>query len=206
MLNMGQRRTRMLLFVAFLIAAAIIGALMLQKYRGREQLPTTPVQPESIGSVRVSLFFASPDGNGLVREGREIENCGNDVSACIRETLAQLANGPLGDLTPTIPPAATVRDLQVRDDTAYLDFGRELADGLPGGSSAETTAVYSIVNTISFNFPEIKRVKFLLEGHDIDSLKGHIDLRMPIEPDFAMEKPTEVEPTPNSNDAEDKPL
>ncbi len=183
-----RRRTRLILFIAFLIAAAILGTLMLQQYHGREQLPPVPVPPQSAGPVRISLFFASPDGDGLMREGSEIDSCGNDLSACVQATLEKLVNGPLGDLAPSLPPTTTVNDVQVRGDTAYLDFGKELVNGLPGGSSAERTAVYSIVDTITFNFPQIKRVKFLLDGHDVESLRGHLDLRTSLEPDFEMEK------------------
>jgi hypothetical protein len=177
-----------ILFVAFLIAASVLGALMMQKYFGREHVPVAPARPEATGTMRVSLFFASPDGNGLVREASEIDSCGNDLADCIQEAIEKLVGGPLGDLAPTLPAATIVNDVQVRDDTAYLDFGGGLADGLPGGSSAEMTAVYSIVDTVSFNFPRIKKVKFLLDGHAVETLKGHIDLRTPLVPDFSLEK------------------
>ncbi len=188
--NIRRRRFRVVLFLAFLVAAAILGALMLRQYHDRARLPATPSQPREEGTVSVSLFFASPDGDGLVREGSEIDSCDNDLSACIRSTVEKLVNGPLGDLAPTLPPTTVVRNVRVQGDMAYLDFGREFVDGLPEGSSAEMMAVYSITDTISFNFPTIKKVKFLLEGHDMESLKGHLDLRNPIQPDFRLEKNT----------------
>lgn len=188
MVNVRRRRLKWILFIAFLIAAFVLGVLMLQKYNGREHAPVAPVRPGGPGIMRISLFFASPDGSGLVREAGEIDSCGNDLTDCIQEAVEKLAGGPLGDLAPTLPSTTVVNDVQVRDDTAYLDFGNELADGLPGGSSAEMTAVYSIVDTVTFNFPQIKKVKFLLDGHEADTLKGHIDLRSPLVPDFSLEK------------------
>jgi hypothetical protein len=200
--NIRRRRIRMVLFLAFLVAATILGALMLQKYQGRGRLPSTPSQPQEEGTVRVSLFFASLDGDGLVREGSEIDSCGNDLSVCIQATIDKLISGPLGDLAPTLPPATVIHNVRVLGDTAYLDFGSGLVDGLPEGSSAEMTAVYSITDTIAFNFPRIKKVKFLLDGHDMESLKGHLDLRKPVQPDFGMEKNMTSNTSPDIDNTE----
>lgn len=49
-------------------------------------------------------------------------------------------------------------------------------------------AVYSIVNTIAVNFPRIKLVKLTINGKDAETLNGHIDLRKPLAPDFALER------------------
>jgi hypothetical protein len=50
------------------------------------------------------------------------------------------------------------------------------------------TAVYSIVDSIAVNFPRIKQVKLLFNGKTAETLKGHLDLRGPLTPDFSMEK------------------
>jgi len=175
------------LLTAFLVAAAILGTLMLQKYLARDQTGPVPVRPQPTGTVPVTLFFAAPDASGLTRESRKIEACGSDMANCVRATLEELANGPLGDLAPTIPANSTFRSIQVQGDTVVVDLGKEFADTLPKASSAEMTAVYSIINTISFNFPAIKKVKFLLEGSDITTLGGHLELDKPLEPDFKLE-------------------
>jgi len=181
------RGGKILLLVAFLAAATILGALMLQKYLARDQTGPVPVRPQPSGTVPVSLFFASPDASGLIRESRKIEACDSDMANCVRATLEELANGPLGDLAPTIPANSTFLAIRVQGDTAVVDLGKEFADTLPKASSAEITAVYSIINTISFNFPAIKKVKFLLEGRDITTLGGHLELDKPLEPDFQLE-------------------
>ncbi len=186
-----RRRVKSTLLIAFTMVALILGSLMLQKYLSRQQPPVAPVQPQPAGTVSVSLFFASPDGEGLVRESREIDSCGSDLSECIQSSVEELVNGPMGDLAPTLPDAVILNDVQVNGDLAVVDFGKGLADGLPGGSSSEMTAVYSIVDTITFNFPQIRKVKILLDGHEVESLKGHLDLRMPLEPNYQLEKPKE---------------
>jgi len=100
----------------------------------------------------------------------------------------ELINGPLGDLAPTLPENLTVRSVQVTGDLAVIDLGEEMMTGLPGGSSAEMAAVYSIVDSVAINFPHIKQLKILVDGQAIDTLKGHLDLRGPLKPDFTMEK------------------
>ena len=71
------------------------------------------------------------------------------------------------------------------DGTAYVDFSAELKQGMRGGSTEELFAVYSIVNSIAFNTPEIRRVGILIDGQPVDTLNGHLDLRRPIPPSMA---------------------
>lgn len=192
MKRMEQKRPRggkALLLTAFIAAAAILGTLMLQKYLARHQASPPPLQSQPAGKVSVSLFFASPDSAGLVMESREIDACLADTSECILATLEELANGPMGDLAPSIPVTSTFLSVKIQGDTAVVNLGKGLADSLPKGSSAEMTAVYSMVNTIAYNYPAVKRVKFLLEGQDITTLGGHLDLEKPLEPDFRLDSP-----------------
>lgn len=163
--------------------------MMLKKYLAREQLPQVPVESRPVGTVPVTLFFAAQDGSGFVRETREIEEaCNADSSPCIRAILEELRNGPLGDLEPTIPQNSSFRSVQILGDTAVIDLGKDLVEGLPKGSSAEMAAVYSMVNTIAFNFPAIKKVRFQVEGVTVATLGGHLDLSKPLEPNYELEK------------------
>ncbi len=185
--NHPQRRSRRLL-LGILILAVILGGLFVRKYVGREPLPPKVAVPAVPGEgVRtVLLFFASPDGAGLVREAREIDSCA-DLTECAEEVIGELINGPLGDLTPTLPETTMYRGVRIVGDSLTLDFGKELQDGLAAGSNAEMAAVYSVVNTLAFNFPQLKRVRFLIEGKSVETLKGHLDLREPLVPDFSLE-------------------
>lgn len=185
--NNRPRRDVAVLFIAFVICALVLGALFLKKYGERHRQPVAPPPSQQEGKHLVTLFFASPDGTGLVREGREIDPCG-DPADCVESVAGELINGPLGDLAPTLPEATSIQNVQVNGDLALIDLGEGLTQGLPGGSSAEMMAVYSIVNTICVNFPRIKKVKLTLNGKDADTLKGHLDLREPLEPDLTLEK------------------
>ena len=188
------RRGRTILAFAFVIAAAVFGALMLQKYELRRSPPQVPPQAQESGTVLVTLFFAAADSTELVREGREVDAC-EDTAGCIEEVIMELAGGPLGDLAPTLPPATTVRGVQVTGDQAVIDLGREFVDGLPSGSAAEMLAVYSLVDTVVINFPQIRQVSFLVEGQPVQTLRGHLDLSRPLTADFTLEQKAAV-PSP----------
>jgi spore germination protein GerM len=167
------------------ISAVVLGALIYRKYE-LSRLKPAPPQLQDAGMLLVTLFFASPDGAGLVREAREIDGC-SGPTACAEEVLAGLINGPVGEVSPTLPPTATFRSVRVDGDTATVNFGNEFKEGLPAGSNAEMMAVYSVVDSLAFNFPGIKKVKFLLEGNNIKTL-GQLDLTAPLTPDFTLEK------------------
>ena len=110
-----------------------------------------------------------------------------------------MINGPLGDNSPTLPETATFHGVNEEGDILAIDFGKEFVDGVQSGSNAEMAAVYSVVDTLAFNFPQVKRVRFLVEGKPIDTLKGHLDLREPLQPDFSIEKkqePPTAQPQP----------
>ncbi len=186
-----------LVVLAFLVFAAILGMLMLQKYEKSRITPHVPPQPQQTGVLLVTLFFVDPDSQGLVREGREINAC-EDPTECVKSTIQELINGPLGDLAPTLPPNTRVNWVQVEGDRAVVNLGREIEEDLPAGSSAEMNAIYSIVDTVAVNFPRIKSVRFLLEGKPMETLRGHLDLRQPIIPDLSLEKIPVEGPTPET--------
>jgi len=175
-----------ILLFAFLIFAVVVGALVFRKYETATRKVEPPPQAAPAGTVVVTLFFASADGDRLVREGREVD-IEQSVEDSIESVVDELIRGPLGSLGPTLPPNARVLGVHFKGDLAELDFGPELLEGIPAGSSAEMVAAYSIVDTVTTNFPQVKRVQFLVDGAVPQTLKGHLDLRAPLVPDFELE-------------------
>jgi hypothetical protein len=60
-----------------------------------------------------------------------------------------------------------------------------LTEGHPGGVQEELYTVFSIVDTLAFNFPQIKRVQILIEGGEISTLRGGVNTSMPLAPRYA---------------------
>ncbi len=130
----------------------------------------------------VFLYFSDSEGEYLVGEKRKIFKK-KDVKEEIKETIDELIHGPEGELTPTLPPRTKLLTLQINEaGLAKVNFNQALSKDHPRGSTAEMMTVYSIVNSLSLNFPQIKRVQILIDGKPIETIAGHLSLRQPISP------------------------
>ena len=91
-------------------------------------------------------------------------------------------------LHPDLPADTVVRGaFLLPDGTAFIDLGGPtLTSGWPAGSHEELMAVYSIVQTITSNFAEAKRVRILLNGAPAETLAGHIALDRSLTPNGSL--------------------
>jgi len=132
------------------------------------------------GKSVVSLYFADTDNAFLKSEQRTVSRP-SDPAEFGRVIIESLIKGPAGGLGRTIPEETLLKTFNVaKDGSAYADFTSAIRDKHPGGSSSELLTVYSIVNSLVMNIPEIKRVKILIEGRESITLAGHMDLRFPL--------------------------
>ena len=80
-----------------------------------------------------------------------------------------------------IPAGTTLRALFITEGgEAYVDLSRELAAAHPGGSMNELLTVYTIVNALTVNLPAVTSVQLLVDGKEVETLAGHVDLRRPL--------------------------
>ena len=176
--------------IAFLLL--IVGAIALWSdspmtlSRPAVRRASEATRPRSEGSRKtVILFFLAQDQNVLQEEAREIVG-GTTTTEDAKRIMQELVRGPESELKATIPLAAQVQNVFVDSSgTAYVDFSRELTEGHPGGVQEELYTVFSIVDTLAFNFPQIKRVQILIEGGENSTLRGGVDTRTPLAPRYA---------------------
>lgn len=169
----------------FLAAFFILGVMAYDRYR-KAQEPPPPVPSGPSPTRTISLFFPDEGWSRLVREGREIERCDDSLS-CVREVLAELQNGPVGNLSPIFPEGVPLPSIQVLADTVTIDLSPEFVNQLGGGSAEELLTVYSLVNSITASFPEVARVRLTIDGKGADTLHGHVDIRDPLVFDPSLE-------------------
>lgn len=171
-----------LLLVLILFAVGlVIGTLRTTEKPDR----VSPTAPASLQSFRtINLYFASLDGRSLGAEARQINDCQDEVD-CLRDTVQALIDGPQQGLTPILPSQTRLLNITVEDALVQVDFSRELIAAHPGGTQSELLTVYGLADTLAANFPHLRQVRILVEGVPADTLKGHIDLRQPIYPDFS---------------------
>lgn len=149
-----------------------------------EEHPQEPtVAPLEHETVRV--FFPSNDGDGLVAEEREIFQTTTPGDRA-KQIINGLIDGPETEAaTRAVPRGTRLRQVYVLESgVAYLDFSRDLTEGLGGGSAREMMAVYAIVDSVTRNIPEIRAVGLLIEGRVAETLNGHLDLRYPLHPNY----------------------
>jgi germination protein M len=136
--------------------------------------------------INVKLFFQSGDRQGLLMEERAVAFA-PELGLQIRAVVEELVRGPRSGLLPTLPPGTRVLEVFVTArGVAYVDLSREAAEGHPGGSEAERISVYSVVNSLTANFPAVKRVQILVEDRPALTLAGHVDLTRPLPPDMTL--------------------
>ncbi len=95
----------------------------------------------------------------------------------------------------SIPADTKLRTLFITDTgEAYVDFSPELSSKHPGGSLSELLTVYAIVDTLTVNLPAIVRVQILVDGKEVDTLAGHVDLRRPLPKNLTWTRPPDEAP------------
>ena len=77
----------------------------------------------------------------------------------------------------------------MHEGTASLDFSKGLLADHPGGSMPELLTVYGLADTLAENFPYVRQVRILVDGKPVPSIKGHVDLRRPVQADFNYTRP-----------------
>ncbi|TKJ33022.1 hypothetical protein CEE39_04425 [bacterium (candidate division B38) B3_B38] len=150
------------------------------------ELPTPYIDREA-NLMTVYLFFQSSEGNWLADEERRIYYT-TSITDQAKQVVVELIKGPSKSyLLATIPPSTILRELFLtRQGIAYVDFSRQFISDHWGGTTGEMLTIYSIVDTLTINFPSIQKVQILVEGKEIETLAGHLDLRKPLNKDLSL--------------------
>ena len=125
----------------------------------------------------ISVYYPDVNATGLVAVTKNVKVKGQDKYKAAVEAL--LAGTDDKRLTTVFPKETKLLKVAVSGSTARVDFDKNLTAGFVGGSTGEEMLVGSLVNTLT-EFPEIKKVQILVEGKEIDSLSGHLDLSKPV--------------------------
>jgi spore germination protein GerM len=187
---MERRATIPLAVIVFGLAAGWLLFFGLPKWYGARQAKTSAAvtsaptsAPTSGGSavkrITATLFYVADDGMSLAPVQREVP-FGAGVADQARAIIeAQLAAPP--PLISAIPPDTKLRQVFVTDrGDAFVDLSGEVTTKHTGGSLDEILTVYAIVNALTVNLPAITRVQILVDGKEVDTLAGHVDLRHPL--------------------------
>ncbi len=198
--------------VTLIVTAAVVTAVLAGWFlvvRVPEWFGPRPVQAPApaaasetpVRKIRARLFYVSADGLRLQAVDRDVPygaTPAEQAEALVREQL-QPAPAPL---LGALPPGTGLRTvfLTERGD-AYVDLTAEASTAHTGGSLDELFSVYAIVNLLTSNLPAISRVQILVNGKEVDSLAGHIDLRHPLPRNDRWSEPPAADPAHASEPA-----
>jgi germination protein M len=142
-----------------------------------------PPEPAAtpVRHITATLFVGAADGQHLTPVQREVPFGEGTVEQGRQLVIAQLEAGADAPLIRVVPAGATLRAFYVTEGgEAFVDLGPEIVAAHPGGTTAEQLTVYAIVNAIITNLPSVASVQLLVDGREVDSLAGHVDLRRPL--------------------------
>ncbi len=182
---MTQRSIAIVIVAA---AAVILGLVLFVGLPGLNRRPpartaaaAVPLPPPPQGrKIKARLFYVADDGAHLTSVERDIAY-GETAAEQAREIIAaQIAPVP-APIVSAVPPGTTLRAVFIADGgNAYVDLSRELSSAHPGGTVDELLTVYTIVDALTVNLPAITAVQVLVDGKEVDTLAGHVDLRRPL--------------------------
>ena len=144
-------------------------------------LTTAAATPASQGKkIKAQLFYVSEDGLRLVGVERDVPYAEQPVDQA-REILNAQITPAAAPLVSAVPTGTVLRALFLTENgQAYVDLSRDVSTAHPGGSLNEMLTIYTIVHALTFNLPAITAVQLLVDGKEVDTLAGHVDLRRPL--------------------------
>ena len=174
--------------VVGLIAWAVSTALeRLVSPRVTTTAPPAAPPAADTAHITATLFYASADGQALVAASRDVPLAEGVVAQGRAILVAQLEQAAPAPLVSVIPPGTTLRGFYVTErGDAFVDVSAELSRAHPGGSLTEMLTVYALVNAVTANLPAVRRVQLLVDGKEVDTLAGHVDVRRPLLPGTAL--------------------
>lgn len=166
-----------------LAGVALVLIVLPRLFRGGSTASTDAASLAVGGETRkihATLFYVSDDGSELVPVSREVPYGATPAEQARRIAEAQVQTPPEG-ATSAIPAGTSVRALYITSHgDAYLDLSKDIVSGHSGGSLDEALAVYAIVDALTMNLADVTAVQILIDGKQVDTLVGHLDLRHPL--------------------------
>jgi hypothetical protein len=148
--------------------------------------PAPATEPQR--KITATLFFISEDGMSLVPVQREVAFAEPAVEQARYVVEAQIAP-PAPPLASAIPAETRLRAIYLSErGDVFVDLTGEVTARHTGGALDELFTVYAIVNSLTVTLPAISRVQILIDGKEVDTLAGHVDLRNPLSRNLAWVK------------------
>ncbi len=172
----GGTFIKTVLLLAVLLSLSAVVLFFLPVKRG--EYPPPPAHHKTV-LKEIRVFKVTEDGKHL--KGLKTKINKGDIHSEVKEALALLIKNRK-DIAGSIPRGTRLLGLKIEATTAYVNLSGEVSKNHGGGTMGELLTIYSIVDTVTLNFPEIKDIQILIDGRIQRTLKGHIDISFPLGP------------------------
>ena len=130
-------------------------------------------------TIKARLFYVSADGMRLTSVERDVPFAEGAEQA--REIIAAQIAPVAEPLLSAVPAGTKLRALFLTErGDAFVDLSRDAVSAHTGGTLNELLTVYTIVNALTVNLPAVRSVQILVDGKEVQTLAGHVDLRQPL--------------------------
>jgi spore germination protein GerM len=182
------------------IAAAVLAVVVLFVWGATRMLEDAvrappPEEPPAVvdepppptAHITATLFYGASDGQTLVPVRVDVPLASDVVAQGQAILTALLETSAPEPLVSVIPEGTKLRAFYVtpRGD-AFVDLSSEVTTRHPGGSLTELLTVYAIVNAVTANLQAVQRVQILVDGREVDTVAGHVDVRRPLARDTSL--------------------
>ncbi len=166
-----KKRWTKVAFLLFVVIGILAGCTT------QDQPAPEPEKPQVAETVTTTTYLPSKNAEYLV----PVEVTIPKDTDTPQELLEEMIKKDAAEEYPAMPKGTKVLSVTVDPATkvATADFSRELKDNISGGSMSELLVVYMTVNTLT-NLDGIDAVRITVEGNNINTLNGHMDLSEPL--------------------------
>ncbi|MES2222440.1 MAG: GerMN domain-containing protein [Acidobacteriota bacterium] len=188
---MISRYQKVILWVLLLSSVLMAAYLIRLRARAQDRLAAIPDSapmpvPVEAAPVPVTLLFANDEDGSLAPVEQQLA-LPAEITTRARTLLNDLfAEYAKADSPHPMAPVVAVDDvflLPVPESNAahpqqmaVVNLSGSFVDHHPSGILVENLTLLSILGTLHANFPQIAQVRFLVDGHEKETLAGHADL------------------------------
>ena len=183
MLSTRPRRLPPPLLAAGLVAVLIV-ALAAWWWVGSRRSSTAPGPGRALTGHELVLYIAAAGGDEYATRPLQL---GTDLTWVdqIKAVVAALVTQPSQAGQPSLWPfSLNVRSAyRLTDGVLVLDLEEGVKYNQGASATKELQVVRSVVRTLTHNFPNLRQVKFLINGAEEETLAGHVDITRPLGPE-----------------------
>jgi hypothetical protein len=178
--NKEKRRKMSRSLFVFLLVIAYTGTMGISYFYLKEKFAFESSYISDIGLERDNVYSEAPEGDpSRLYESKRSSPVIRSGTVFRKDALLFVAEDIIKKNMR--PYKVRLLDLYMdREGIIYIDFGGELKNNFKGSATEELQMIAGLYKGIKFKVPGFTALKILINGKEIESFGGHIDISRPI--------------------------